>query len=126
MIKYTTCYLLMLIAFTVIVFDTAHATTTTRTYNYQYDAAGRLVEVNNGDKYRFIYTYDAAGNLLHRENGPTDISGNGVTDLADLIIVLKIITGQTPSATFNKQDINGDGKLGLEEGLQVLREISQE
>jgi len=43
------------------------AQSTPRTIAYTYDAAGRLVQADYGDRQVIAYTYDAAGNLLRRE-----------------------------------------------------------
>jgi YD repeat-containing protein len=40
------------------------------TVNYTYDAAGRLIKADYGDK-AITYTYDKAGNLLERKVGPS-------------------------------------------------------
>ncbi|MFH1642871.1 MAG: hypothetical protein ABIC04_08300 [Nanoarchaeota archaeon] len=56
-----------------------------------------------------------------------DIDGNGIVDLTDLILALKIMgnidTNGIPIHL--TADVNGDGKIGLEEVIYILQEISQ-
>ncbi len=49
---------------------------------YDYDAAGRLVEVRYPGGAHLTYTYDGAGNLLEARTGGTDTGGND-TDTGD-------------------------------------------
>ncbi len=51
---------------------------TSGTITYSYDAAGRLIEANYGDK-SIKYTYDSAGNIVKREVNANETRGAGVT-----------------------------------------------
>ncbi len=57
---------------------------------------------------------------------PVDIDGNGTTDLRDVILALRIVSGITPGATVQKAaDINGDGKIGMAEAILALKAVSE-
>jgi len=46
-------------------------------------------------------------------------------DLSDVILVLKVIAGMNPSSDYADADINGDGKIGLEEAVYILQYLSE-
>jgi PKD repeat protein len=55
---------------------------------------------------------------------PGDVDGNGILDLSDAIAALRILAGvATPISVGG--DVNGDGKIGIEEIIFILRSISQ-
>jgi hypothetical protein len=52
---------------------------------------------------------------------PGDIDDNSIVDLNDLYLVQEILAGRIPNRTINPEaDINGDGKIGLEEMQYIL------
>ena len=58
-----------------------------------------------------------------------DIDKNGKVDLSDAIIAFQVLSGINPtgfSSDFASSgaDVNGDGKIGLEEGLYILQDVS--
>jgi len=63
-----------------------------------------------------------------------DINGDGVVDLADAVLALKVMAGvaQTPGATGGVRldyatsgaDVNGDGKIGLPEVIYILQKAA--
>ena len=54
-----------------------------------------------------------------------DINYDGAVDLADLIIVLQIMSGLQPSASiYMDADVDGDKTIGLEEAIFILQEMS--
>jgi hypothetical protein len=56
---------------------------------------------------------------------PGDVNGNGIIDLNDAILILKLIAGINPNVAIRSDaDINGDGKIGLEEVIFVLQRVS--
>jgi hypothetical protein len=110
---------------------------------YTGSSLGSLKEVvsNSGEDYRNFVTFDAeaaetyyiavdgyqggAGMILlsWTITPPGDADGSGAIDLKDALLILKVIIGadtgsNTPNLT---ADINGDGKLGLEELMYILR-----
>lgn len=92
---------------------------------YTYDEAGRLIKADFGDSSVISYTYDNAGNLLKREaaggsNVKGDVNGDKEVDLRDLVTVLKFLVGFDAAVNPNA-DANGDGKIGLAEGIYALR-----
>jgi len=53
-----------------------------------------------------------------------DVDGDGKTDLADLISILKILAGFDGTTANLIADINGDGKIGLAEAIFFLEKLS--
>jgi len=55
---------------------------------------------------------------------PGDMNYDGDITLADAIVGLKIVTGQTPASVNNSAHVDLDGKLGLAEVTYVLQKVS--
>jgi cyclophilin family peptidyl-prolyl cis-trans isomerase len=54
-----------------------------------------------------------------------DIDGDGNVNLADVILFLKVLTATDQSSSIQKAaDVNGDGIIGLEEGIYALEVTS--
>jgi hypothetical protein len=54
-----------------------------------------------------------------------DIDGDGIVDLSDALLAFQILVGMTPSQSVNlSADVNGDGKIGIEELIYILQEVS--
>lgn len=52
-----------------------------------------------------------------------DLNNDGQTDLSDAIQALRLSIGETPAETLNiHEDINGDGKIGIEEAIYGLQQ----
>ena len=71
-------------------------------------------------KKNFGLEYDPSGFL-------GDIDGDHVVDLADAILALKVASG-VDTAGENvtvDADVNGDGKIGLEEAIYVLQAVAE-
>ncbi|MEE4359769.1 MAG: C13 family peptidase [Desulfococcaceae bacterium] len=57
--------------------------------------------------------------------GPGDISSDGKVDLTDAVKGLRILCGaETPDGDITHADADGDGDVGLEEIIFILREVS--
>ncbi len=55
-----------------------------------------------------------------------DVSSDGKADLADVILSLQVVTGHTlPQAPNLEGDVNGDGRIGMEEALYILQRLSE-
>ncbi len=53
-----------------------------------------------------------------------DVDGNGVIDLRDAILVLKVLTGTASADNISVfADVNGDGKIGIEDLIYILRAV---
>jgi hypothetical protein len=90
-----------------------------------------------GGSYYHIQVRDADGNFsmvgvpftYSGEILKGDIDGNGVVNLVDAILAVKVIAGQTPDGIrenygMSGTDVNGDGQVGLHEGLYILQRIA--
>ncbi len=53
-----------------------------------------------------------------------DIDGNGFVDLADAIVVLRILNNISVSYVNQNADVNGDGKIGIEELIYILQKVA--
>ncbi|RLC20420.1 MAG: hypothetical protein DRI57_04885 [Deltaproteobacteria bacterium] len=56
-----------------------------------------------------------------------DVDGNESVGLSDAILILKMLTGTGPGDVriYSEADINGDGEIGTEELIYILRELSK-
>ncbi len=106
----------------------ASATTTTHTY----DELDRLVQTvyDTGSKITTIdYTYDAAGNILNFSVTANfvlgDVDDSKIVDLTDAVLCQQVATGIAPSyPLYLGADVDGDGRLGTEELIYVLRKTA--
>ncbi len=61
----------------------------------------------------------------------TDINGDGMADLTDIIIALQTAAGKDTQTQIRPDyenagiDANGDGKVGTEEAISILRYLSE-
>ena len=103
----------------------ANALTTT----YTYDAAGRLVGAEYDIGASITYHYDANGNLVQRtvntpNGGPGDINADGRINLTDVIIVLKLLSGEQLNSTIDASNsIDGNSQIGIKDAIYILGEI---
>ncbi len=54
-----------------------------------------------------------------------DIDASGTIDLADAVLALKVLAGLNPGGVHSSADINEDTRIGIEEVIHALREISK-
>ncbi len=54
-----------------------------------------------------------------------DVNGDGEVDLADLVTILKVLTGATVSNPYVGADANGDGKISLHDAIYVLQVVAE-
>ncbi|QTA89975.1 tandem-95 repeat protein [Desulfonema magnum] len=52
-----------------------------------------------------------------------DIDNNGIIDMRDAVLIMDILTGGGDATPYLDADVNGDGKIGLEELIFMLRQI---
>ena len=79
----------------------------------------------------FTLSYDANGNLKQRtantpalDGGPGDINADGLVNLADVTIVLKVLTGQAPNATIDASNsIDSNAQIGIKDAIYILDEM---
>lgn len=93
---------------------------------YTYDDLNRLWRVDFADGSYIEYMYDDVHNRRQRTVYsavlPGDTDGNGVVDLADVVLDLQIVGGILPAdSVVIESDLNGDGRIGLEEAVYALR-----
>jgi len=55
---------------------------------------------------------------------PGDIDSNGLIELDDLILSLRIVSNLTPQNAYQICDVNGDGKIGIEEALHIIEKVT--
>ncbi|MFZ4438402.1 MAG: InlB B-repeat-containing protein [Syntrophales bacterium] len=54
-----------------------------------------------------------------------DVNGDGAVTLADAILALQVISGNTPAQAVRKEaDVNGDGKIGMAEVIYILQKAA--
>ncbi|MCP4350087.1 MAG: hypothetical protein GY795_31795 [Desulfobacterales bacterium] len=53
-----------------------------------------------------------------------DINKDGKLDLQDVVIALKVMAGFAPGMSVTYADINGDGRIGMEEAIYPLEKVS--
>jgi len=54
-----------------------------------------------------------------------DVNGNGIINIEDAVLALRIMTGIIPDSEIQlKADINADGKIGLAEGVYILQHVA--
>jgi murein DD-endopeptidase MepM/ murein hydrolase activator NlpD len=54
-----------------------------------------------------------------------DVDGSGAVDLHDLLMTLQVISNEiSPSDLYKEADINGDGKIGIQEAIYMLQKIA--
>jgi len=56
---------------------------------------------------------------------PGDVNGDGKVDLADAMLVLRILAGIPVGNVNLNADVNGDGKIGLEELGYILQKVAE-
>lgn len=59
-----------------------------------------------------------------REIQPGDVNGNGVVDLTDAVLALKVMAGISVSGITYKADVNDDLRIGMEEVVYILRYVA--
>ena len=102
------------------------------TIDYTYDVAGRLKSAEYDIGVSITYVYDDNGNLVQRtantpdlNGGPGDINADGFVNLADVIVVLKVLTNQQPNSTIEvSNSINGDSKIDIQDAIHILGEMA--
>ena len=52
------------------------------------------------------------------------INADVSVDLADAILALKVSVGISGGDIYPDRDVNGDGKIGIEEALYILQKVS--
>ena len=57
---------------------------------------------------------------------PGDVNGDRIIDLTDAVLTLQVNAGMKTSVTVDKEaDVNDDGKIGSEESVYILQEVSE-
>ena len=49
-----------------------------------------------------------------------DVNGDGIIDLADLVLSLQLVTGTSDPDGHGGADVNGDGHIGVAEAVYIL------
>lgn len=95
--------------------------------SFIYDDLDRLVRATYSDGAYIAYEYDDVGNrkqgLYYSPAVPGDVNGSGTVELTDVILSLQVAAGMNVTADM-ESDVDGDGRIGLEEAVYGLRFIS--
>jgi hypothetical protein len=57
-------------------------------------------------------------------NPGVDVNGDGNVNLADAIMVLKVLAGLEPAGLNLGADVNADGRIGLAELVYILQDVA--
>jgi hypothetical protein len=102
-----------------------------------YSSSGTLVETitvpleptnvtfgGKDGKTLFITAKTAVYSLAMNVKGVSGYSQSTDVGLSDAIIALRILAGISVTETGNLKDINGDGKIGMEEAVYILQYVA--
>ena len=101
------------------------------TVSYQYDSFGQLENAQYGTGLQLVYVYDTIGNretftLTAADILAGDINGDSAIDLTDVVIGLKIVSGETVIHPINKSsDINSNNRIGMEEVIYIMQKMAE-
>jgi hypothetical protein len=84
--------------------------------------ANLFVPTNDPDTETLSVSLKMTGDVSDNEI-PGDVDGNGIISTEDVFITLDVLTGGDSSAVFTDTfDIDGDGKLGINEAIYLLKQ----
>ncbi|MCP4112034.1 MAG: hypothetical protein GY749_41990 [Desulfobacteraceae bacterium] len=72
------------------------------------------------------FDLDAIGVIHHNpiQIAPGDVNGDRIVDMSDAVLALKLIAGISEDNIYAEADGNGDGKIGIQEVLFILRKMA--
>jgi hypothetical protein len=105
--------IILIISLITVVWGAAHAYSQTVTYTY--DDFNRIKKTEYAGAAAVEYTFDKVGNRQTK---------NETFGLKDVIAILELLTGSGDKGACSGADINGDGKIGLEELIYVMQCIA--
>ena len=103
----------LIVSFITIVWGSTHGYSQTVTYTY--DAFDRIEKAQYAGGAAVEFKYDKAGNRKDK---------SAAFGLKDVIAILELMTGSGDGGAYSGADINGDGKIGLEELIYVMQRIA--
>ena len=78
----------------------------------------------SASKTRMLYASTAYGGVWARKIlDAGDITGDGVTDLGDVIVTMKLVSGISTEGVSLNGDVNQDGKIGIQEAIFILQTL---
>ena len=86
-----------------------------QTMTYTYDDFNRLQKTEYAGGAIVEYSFDKVGNRQ---------TESATFGLKDVIAILELLTGSGNGDAYSGTDINGDGKIGLEELIYVMQRIA--
>ncbi len=96
-------------------------------FGYLHEIFSAAFDPENRLLYVTEFVLEEEGNLLIHAwrvgDVPGDVDGDEYIDLNDLIMVLKILSGQAINGVNPKADVNGDGDIGEEEALYIAQSL---
>ncbi|QTA91750.1 Dockerin domain-containing protein [Desulfonema magnum] len=110
---------------------TGLSTVTFRAYDKTSGTPGETADASiNGGKTAFSSAYDDAVIMVNScvagETLPGDVDDSGTIDLLDAIIILKTLVGKNAGSICIYADVNGDGRIGTDEAVYVLRQLGSD
>jgi len=80
----------------------------------------------DGDGYTNLHEFLYGTDPHNAESSPVagDLDKSGTVDLSDVILTGHILTGSIPEGVHKIMDISGDSRIGIEESIYILQEIS--
>ncbi|MCP4352372.1 MAG: PEP-CTERM sorting domain-containing protein [Desulfobacterales bacterium] len=72
------------------------------------------------------FDLDAIGVMHHNpiQIALGDVNGDKIVDLSDVVLALKLSAGVSENNIYAEADANGDGKIGIQEVIFILRKMS--
>jgi len=78
---------------------------------------------NKGKNHIALSMWSLFGQILNNQIN-CDYDGNGILEINDAIIVMKIINNLGNNVQYTNCDVNGDNNIGIEEVIYILQRIS--
>ena len=75
------------------------------------------VQVATNTEYKYC---DIGADEFEIDQG--DVNGDGAVDLADVIVILKVLTNQS-TIVYQEADMDGNGTIGLEDALKLMDQL---
>ena len=85
----------------------------------------KVTAYDDGEGFPVNLSSDAFSRFIAIGESLSDVDGNGQVDVADAILTMQALSGISSQTPILGGDINGDGKIGLEDIIYLLVTMSQ-